>query len=119
MSLSRLETAGGGALPEPALEELVSRAQAADMDDVRRQLAAQRTRLCARYPHFRPVCTATTPTLAGKLTRAVSVAKLTVAATPSSLLSFFCTSAAQDAHVIPPIESSTQFPAPLGDPAGR
>ena len=53
-------------------------------------------------------------TAAGKLTRAVSVAKLTVAVTPSSLLSFFSTRAAHDAHVIPPIDSSTLRPGPSG-----
>jgi hypothetical protein len=40
-------------------------------------------------------------------TWAFSVAKLTVAVTPSILLSFFSIRAAQDAHVIPPICSST------------
>ncbi len=53
-------------------------------------------------------------TAAGKVTRAVSVAKLTVAVTPSSLLSFFSTRAAHDAHVIPPIDSSTLRPGPSG-----
>ena len=42
----------------------------------------------------------------GKLTRAVSVAKLTVALTPSSLFSFFSICAAQEAQVIPPMVSS-------------
>ena len=51
-------------------------------------------------------------TAAGKLTRAVSVAKLTVAVTPSSLLSFFSTLAAHEAHVIPPIASSARRGAP-------
>jgi hypothetical protein len=40
-------------------------------------------------------------------TRAFSVAKLTVAATPSMRLSRFSIRAAQEAHVIPPISSST------------
>src|SRR5262245_37102495 len=40
-------------------------------------------------------------------TRAVSVAKLTVAVTPVMRLSFFSTRAAQVAQVIPPILSST------------
>jgi hypothetical protein len=38
---------------------------------------------------------------AGKVTWAVSVAKLTVAVTPSSLFSFFSTRDAHDAQVIP------------------
>ena len=38
----------------------------------------------------------------GKVTCAVSVAKLTVAVTPSSLLSFFSTRAAHEAQLIPP-----------------
>src|SRR5215472_1823114 len=46
-------------------------------------------------------------TEAGNVTRAVSVAKLTVAATPSSLFSFFSTRAAHDEQVIPPMASST------------
>jgi hypothetical protein len=49
-------------------------------------------------------------TEAGNLTRAVCVAKLTVAATPSSLFSCFSTRAAQEAQVIPPIASSTVRP---------
>ena len=53
-------------------------------------------------------------TAAGKLTRAVSVAKLTVAVTPSSLLSFFSTRAAHEAHVIPPIASSAWRGGPSG-----
>ena len=57
-------------------------------------------------------------TVAGKLTRAVSVAKLTVAVTPSSLLSFFSTRAAHEAHVIPPIASSARPAEPPGIPAG-
>ena len=44
--------------------------------------------------------------MAGKVTRAVSVARLTVALTPSSLLSFLSILAAHDAQVIPPIASS-------------
>jgi hypothetical protein len=47
-------------------------------------------------------------TVAGKLTEAFSVAKLTVAVTPSSLFSFFSIRAAHDAQVIPPIDSSTE-----------
>jgi len=46
------------------------------------------------------------------------VAKLTVAVTPSSLFSFFSIlAAALDAHVIPPITSSTTRPAPPRGPA--
>src|SRR3954453_20738413 len=45
-------------------------------------------------------------TPSAKLTFAFSVAKLTVAVTPSSRLSFFSTRAAQDAQVMPPISSS-------------
>ena len=52
-------------------------------------------------------------TAAGKLTRAVSVAKLTVAVTPSSLLSFFSILAAHEAQVIPPIASSVLRIAPV------
>ena len=55
---------------------------------------------------------------AGKVTCAVSVAKLTVAATPASLLSFFSIRAAHDAHVIPPIASSAARTAPPGAAAG-
>ena len=55
---------------------------------------------------------------AGKLTRAVPVAKLTVALTPSSLPSFFSTRAAHEAQVIPPIASSTARTAPPGAAAG-
>ena len=55
---------------------------------------------------------------AGKLTRAVPVAKLTVAVTPSSLLSFFSTRAAHEAQVIPPMVSSTARTAPPGAAAG-
>ena len=43
-------------------------------------------------------CTATS---AGAVTMAASVAKLTVATTPSIVLSFFSTRAAHDAQVIP------------------
>ena len=43
-------------------------------------------------------CTATS---AGAVTMAASVAKFTVAATPSIVLSFFSTRAAHDAQVIP------------------
>ncbi len=50
----------------------------------------------------------------GKLTLAVPVAKLTVALTPSSLLSFFSTRAAHEAQVIPPIASSPARTAPPG-----
>ena len=53
-------------------------------------------------------------TAAEKLTWAVSVAKLTVAVMPSSLLSFFSILAAHEAHVIPPIASSTRRGAPPG-----
>src|SRR5580692_273321 len=42
----------------------------------------------------------------GNDTRAVSVARLTVAATPSSLFSFFSTRVAHDAQVIPPMTRS-------------
>jgi hypothetical protein len=38
---------------------------------------------------------------------AFSVARLTLAATPGNLFSFFSTRAAQDAQVMPPIASST------------
>ena len=55
---------------------------------------------------------------AGKLTLAVPVAKLTVAVTPLSLLSFFSTLAAHEAQVIPPIARSTARAAPPGAPAG-
>jgi hypothetical protein len=44
--------------------------------------------------------------VAGNVTRAVSVAKLTAALTPSSPFSFRSILAAQDAQVIPPIVSS-------------
>ena len=47
-----------------------------------------------------------TVSVSGKDTRAASVAKLTVAATPSSRFSFRSTRAAQDAHVMPPIMRS-------------
>ena len=49
---------------------------------------------------------------------AFSVAKLTVALTPSSRLSFFSIRAAHDAQVIPPIASSTARTAPPGAAAG-
>ncbi len=52
----------------------------------------------------------------GNVTRAFSVAKLTVAVTPSSLLSFFSIRAAQEAHVIPPTDSSTLRSVPPGRP---
>jgi len=42
------------------------------------------------------------------------VAKLTVAVTPSSLLSFFSTLAAHEAQVIPPIASSAWRGGPPG-----
>jgi hypothetical protein len=45
-------------------------------------------------------------TPAGNVTRAVSVAKLTAALTPSSRFSLRSILAAQDAQVIPPIASS-------------
>src|SRR3954447_12517487 len=45
-------------------------------------------------------------TPSAKLTFAFSVAKLTVAVTPSSRLSFFSMRAAQEAQVMPPITSS-------------
>ena len=44
--------------------------------------------------------------MAGNVTRAVSVARLTAALTPSSRFSFRSILAAQDAQVIPPIASS-------------
>jgi hypothetical protein len=51
-------------------------------------------------------------TPAGNVTRAVSVAKLTAALTPSSRFSLRSILAAQDAQVIPPIASSaTVIPA--------
>ena len=53
-------------------------------------------------------------TAPGKLTAAFSVAKLTVAVTPSSLFSFFSTRAAHEAQVIPPIDSSTTCCAAAG-----
>src|SRR6478752_3192820 len=46
--------------------------------------------------------------------RARSVAKLTVASTPSIRFSFFSTRAAQEAHVIPPTDSSTRCRAASG-----
>ena len=46
------------------------------------------------------------------------MAKLTVALTPLSLLSFFSTLAAHEAQVIPPIASSTARTAPPGTAAG-
>src|SRR4029453_1343759 len=42
-----------------------------------------------------------------RTTLAFSVARFTVAATPSILLSVFPTRAAQEAHVMPPIDNST------------
>ena len=45
-------------------------------------------------------------TAPGNDTRAVSVARLTVAETPSSLFSFFSTRAAHDAQVMPPMTRS-------------
>ena len=56
--------------------------------------------------------------MAGKVTLAVPVARLTVALTPSSLLSFFSTLAAHEAQVIPPIASSTARTAPPRAAAG-
>ena len=47
-----------------------------------------------------------TVSVSGKETRAASVAKLTVAVTPSSLFSFFSIRVAQDAQVIPPMTRS-------------
>src|SRR5580692_11332820 len=47
-----------------------------------------------------------TVSASGNDTRAVSVARLTVAATPSSLFSFFSTRVAHDAQVIPPMTRS-------------
>src|SRR5580693_7413001 len=47
-----------------------------------------------------------TVSASGNETRAVSVARLTVAATPSSLFSFFSTRVAHDAQVIPPMTRS-------------
>ena len=49
---------------------------------------------------------------AGAVTQAFSVAKLTVAVTPSSLFSFFSTRAAHEAQVIPPIDNSTERSCP-------
>ena len=46
-------------------------------------------------------------TEAGAVTRPDSVARLTVALTPSSLPSFFSTRATQEAQVIPPTATST------------
>src|ERR1700722_16954891 len=48
----------------------------------------------------------TTVSGSGNDTRAVSVARLTVAVTPSSLFSFFSNRAAHDAQVIPPMTRS-------------
>src|SRR5579862_7153116 len=48
-----------------------------------------------------------TGTAAGTVTLARSVAKFTVAVTPSTALSLFSTRAAHDAHVIPTIENSS------------
>ena len=55
-------------------------------------------------------------TLPGKSTVACSVAKLTVAATPSSWLSFFSTRAAHEAHDIPPMRQGDL--APVGGMGG-
>src|SRR5439155_19177040 len=44
----------------------------------------------------------------GNVTVAFSVAKFTVAVTPSRRLSFFSIRAAHEAHVMPPIDSSTR-----------
>ncbi len=52
-----------------------------------------------------------------KSTRARSVAKFTVASTPSIRLSFFSIRAAQEAQVIPPIESSMRSLAVAAFPA--
>ena len=58
--------------------------------------------------------------LGRETTRAVPVAKLTVALTPSSLLSFFSTLAAHEAQVIPPIVSSRRAPhRPARQPGSR
>lgn len=60
------------------------------------------------YPVFTTVATrSATCTPTGYETFAFSVAKLTVAVTPSMRLSFFSTRAAQEAQVIPPMVSST------------
>ena len=72
---------------------------------------------------FTPACSTTeirsvAGIATGKLTLAVSVAKLTVAVTPSSLLSFFSTLAAHEAQVIPPIARSAARAAPRRAPAG-
>lgn len=48
-----------------------------------------------------------TGTAGGTVTLARSVAKFTVAVTPSTALSLFSTRAAHDAHVIPTIENSS------------
>ena len=56
--------------------------------------------------------------MAGQVTLAVPVARLTVALTPPSLLSFLSTLAAHEAQVIPPIASSTARTAPPGAAAG-
>ena len=61
--------------------------------------------------------------VSGKETRAASVAKLTVAVTPSSRFSFRSTRAAQDAQVMPPMTRSvvlvvlTQTERPAADPS--
>ena len=70
--------------------------------------AAPRRTRPARPPRSGRRCS----TEAGKDTRAVSVARLTVAATPSSLFSFFSIRVAHDAQVIPPIVSSALRIAP-------
>jgi hypothetical protein len=57
-------------------------------------------------------------TVAGKVTEAVSVAKLTVAVTPSSLFSFFSILAAHEAQVIPPTASSALRVMAAGASAG-
>ena len=54
--------------------------------------------------------------MAGNVTRAVSVAKLTAALTPSSPFSFRSILAAQDAQVIPPMASSATVIMPRSSP---
>src|ERR1700733_11426376 len=56
---------------------------------------------------------------AGNLTRAVWVAKFTVAAIPLSRLSLRSILAAQEAQVIPPIDSSAVRTSPASGWAGR
>jgi hypothetical protein len=58
------------------------------------------------------------PSVAGQVTCAVAVAKLTVAVTPSSLFSFFSILAAHEAQVILPIASSALRVVASGAPTG-